>query len=151
MSHKGPINLKVVSGEHYVYAMRVLVVLGIASACVNTQLLFAAVLLIIFLKMEWVAGTLGFFKVSDSKLTLIIFPDGKLRLESNENIIEGNLGSQQWCTNHVAIIQLIDGVETRSLVILSAQQKNQEDFRRFNMWIRQDFCHDAKGVLVSGK
>ena len=151
MSHKQQIKLNILTRKHWLFAVRVLLLLAIISASVNSQFAFAMALLVIVVKLEWIADRLSFFKVSESKLTLIIFPDGEVRLESNENTIEVFLGRQQWFTNHVAVIQVIDGGKARNLFVLSTQQENQQDFRRFNMWIRQDFYRDATGVQVSGK
>lgn len=145
------IKLEILKDNQWLLALRVLLMLAIGSACINYQLLLAIMLLGVFLKLDWIADKSGFFKLNDSKLTLIIFPGGRVRLESTDNIIEGYLGSKQWCTSHIAIIQVIDGSKSRNLMVLSALQENKKDFRRFNMWIRQDFYRDAKGVQTSGK
>jgi hypothetical protein len=98
-------------------------------------LLLALVVLI----AVYISSTLGFFKVYDVNLISVMFPEGKVRLNCHdEGIIDGVLGSGQWCTRHMAVLRIVSkrgGVQ--NLVVLSRQQRSADEFRRLHVWLRQ--------------
>ena len=104
-----------------------------------------------------VACILDFSKLSardheiGGQLTLIIFDDGAVRLESpTKGRIEGYLGSNHWCTRHLAVISLVISGRVHHLVALSLQQEKPENFRRLNMWLRQKLYPGAGDKSASG-
>ncbi len=75
--------------------------------------------------------------------TLEILPDGRIRFLSENNIVgQGELGSHHWCTQQLAVINvIIDGDVKRYAVI--ASHKNAGDFRRLRLWIRHGICNNT--------
>ena len=147
MSYNGPIKLAVANRQDFSIPMGLLMLLAVLAALLSPQ---PALLVVLILATGLGIFTLGFSKVNDSKLTLVIFEDGHAGIESaHKDTIEGFLGGQQWCTHHVAVLCVADGVSKRRLVILSAQQREADEFRRLNMWLRQDICCDTREKQVS--
>lgn len=157
MTHKYPIKLNILDSELASVVFPVCIFLLAIPALMNSQVVLAIALLVLALNFKWIESILRFSKVSSvshvnrDKLTLIIFPDGRVRLESMlEDTIEGRLETRQWCTRHAAVIRIISGRETYRLVALSIQQEKPENFRRLNMWLRQNSYRDARGEPASG-
>lgn len=137
MSYNRPIRLTVANRRDFVIPIGLLMLLALLSALLSSQ---PALLAVLIFTIGWGIFTLSFSKVNEAKLTLVIFADGRVGLEStHKDIIEGFLDGQQWCAHRVAVLCVADGGSLRRLVILSAQQQNADDFRRLNMWLRQDF------------
>jgi hypothetical protein len=137
MSYNNPIRLTVASRRDFVIPVGLLMLLAVLAALLSSQ---PALLTVLVFATGWSIFTLGFSKVNESKLILIIFADGRVGLESSDkDTIEGFLDGQQWCTHQVAVLRVADGDSLRRLVIRSARQQNADDFRRLNMWLRQDF------------
>jgi hypothetical protein len=152
MSHNHLIKLNILNPISSIFITKTLMFLAALSAWVNSQLILAVVLFVLALSFDRIAVILNLVKVNKIKLTLVIFANGQVRLESSDqDTIEGFLGAQQWCAGHVGILQLIIGNKTRRLVALSTQQNKPDDFRRLKMWLRQDFDRDTKGLQVFGK
>jgi hypothetical protein len=112
-----------------------LVLLVIAAALSTHPVLLTSVLFVLFV-VGWGGLILGFYKVNLENLLLIIYSDGRVRVKSRNESASGVLIGQQWC------VQPFEKM-TQNLLVLSAQQKNTDDFRRLNMWLKQDF---HKGV-----
>ena len=137
MPYNKPIRLTVANKRDFVIPMGLLMLLAVLSALLSSQ---PALLIVLIFATGWGIFTLGFPKVSKTKVILNIFADGRVGLESGQKYtIEGVLDGQQWCTHRVAVLRVADGGSTHKLVILSAQQQNADDFRRLNMWLRQEF------------
>ncbi len=148
MSYNNPIRLTVASRRDFVIPVGLLVLLALLSALLSSQLTLLTVLIF---AAGWSIVTFGFSKVNEPKLILLIFADGRVSFEPfHKDTIEGFLDGQQWCTHQVAVLRVVDGNLLRRLVILSAQQQNTGNFRRLNMWLRQDFCRDTREEQVSG-
>jgi len=148
MSYNKPIRLTVASRRGFFVPAGLLLLLAVLAALLSPQ---PVLLTVLIFATGWGIFTLGFSKVNEAKLILIIFADGRVDLESaDKDTIEGFLGGQQWCTHRVTVLRVADGDSLRRLVILSAQQQNADDFRRLNMWLRQDFCNDTREKQVSG-
>jgi hypothetical protein len=137
MSYSNPIRLTVANRRDFVIPVGLLVLLALLSALLSSQLAFLTVLIF---ATGWGIFIFAISKVNESKLILIVFADGRVGLESvHKDTIEGFLDGQQWCTHRVTVLRVADGDSLRRLVILSAQQQNADNFRRLNMWLRQDF------------
>lgn len=82
-------------------------------------------------------------------MTSVIFPDGRVRLESNlEEKVAGFLDGQQWCTRWFAVLRFSNGNTVRKMVIRPSQQQRADDFRRLNMWLRQDLFSSTRARQV---
>ena len=140
MPYKQSIELKVMTNSDFASPARLLMLLVLLSALLSPYpflLVFAG--LIVPLVM-WKLNILGFSKVNDTELTLIIFPDGLLRLESTDGErLDGFLDSQQWATQSIAILRFEHVTGNRLLVVFSRQQQKAEDFRRLTVMLRQSF------------
>ena len=135
----------------WIIPIRLLAFLVVLSAILSSQPLVLIIFASVFFGMGWTLHTLDFYNIYDTKLTLVIFPDGRVNLISAYgDSVEGVLGDQQWCTRKAAVLQVIIENKTRKLVILSAQQHKADEFRRLNMCLRQDFYNDTRDELVSG-
>ena len=145
------IKLKLFNLNDRVYASRLLLLLAAISAGFSSQLILSVLLLSVVLFFERMASILGFINLNRNQMTLIIFPDGRVRLKSGHtDTIEGYLGANQWCTRHFAVLRIVTGGQESSLAVLSLQQQESGDFRRLNMWLRQNIYHDTRDERVSG-
>ncbi|MGA9574369.1 MAG: hypothetical protein WBS20_10540 [Lysobacterales bacterium] len=92
-------------------------------------------------------------KAINGKLTLVIFADGRVQLESpRERLNAGCLDGQQWCTHQFAVLRITNEKSVRRLLILSARQQETGHFRRLQMWLRQGLCDNTSASRrVSGR
>jgi len=149
MSHNRPLNLTVAETKDFVVPLGIFSLLVLFSAALGPRPILLISLAILFLVAGWCVYILELSNVKNGKLTSVIFPDGQVKLQSKSEVrILGGLAGQQWSTHRLAILRVsTDGV-TRNLLILAAKQHRADDFRRLNMWLRQDFCSDAVGNRV---
>ena len=157
MSHKHQIKLSIFNQKRALIVFPACLFVIAIQAMLMNQLILALVLLLMALKFEWIKSILRFSKLSPIKhvngdeLILIIFSDGRVRLISKvAETIEGFLGNRHWCTRHAAVIEIVSDRKTHRLVALSGEQEEPEDFRRLNMWLRQNIYPGARGELVLG-
>jgi hypothetical protein len=140
------LTLKVANRRDFVLPVAILALLTVISALLSPQPWLLAILVLLVFATNRVARTLNIYKTSNVKLTLLIFPDGWVKIKSDrKDMIEGFLDGQQWCTHLVAVLRVVDkqgGV--KKLVILSMQQQSADVFRRLNMWLRQNFHKDIQ-------
>ena len=149
MSNNRPVTLKVANRKDFIVPLGIVFVLTVISALLSPQPFLLTILVLLLFGAGWLVYILDFHKVNDVKLILVIFPDGRVRLESNqETEIVGFLSGQQWCTHGVAILQVTTRGKQQHLAVLSAHQKADE-FRRLKVWLRQDFCSDTGEKPVS--
>jgi len=149
MPYNRPLTLKVANRKDFILPIGFLFVLTVVSAILSPQAVLLTILVLLF-GAGWFVYILDFAKVNDVKFILVIFPDGRVRLESDqESEIVGNLSGQQWCTRHVAVLRYTTQGKHQYLVVLSTQQ-NTDEFRRLKVWLRQDFCSDIGEKPVSG-
>ena len=140
MLHNRPLRLQVANKSDCVIAVRILGLLVLFAAVLSPRPILMSIFVMALFGVGWGAYTLGFFKVNTEKLTVVLFLDGQIRLESDcKDPIGGVFVGQQWCTHRLAILRINVGDVTRNLLILSAQQQQVDDFRRLNMWLRQGF------------
>jgi len=124
-------------------------VLVVASALLSPQPMAMSLFVILLLGAGWLLHILGFSKVTNINLTLVIFPDSSVKLESAGKIkIEGVISGQQWCNSRFAVLRYASGGKHHKLVLLSAQQ-NADDYRRLLVWLRQDLLLKSEGKVQS--
>ena len=149
MSYNKPISLTVANRRDFVIPVGLLMLLAVLSALLSSHPVLMTVFTVLILCAGWGTFALGFPNMNKAKLILIIFTDGRVELKSaHKDTIEVFLDGQQWCTHQVAVLRIADGNLLRRLVILSARQQNTDDFRRLNMWLRQDFFNQKSEVRV---
>jgi len=145
MLHNTPIRLKVSTRQEFVLPLRMLNGLILIAALISPHPFLLAVFAILLFATGRAAVTLGFSKTISAELISIIFPDGRLRLESDrEPIFEGFLNGQQWCSRRLAVLRITNGDETRKLVIRTTRQQGTDDFRRLTVWLRQGLCSNTR-------
>ena len=150
MPHNGPLKLSVATAGDLLRPAAVLLLMVFLSALFSPQPVAVLIGLAALLLAGWGAFILEIFKVNTLKLISIIFTDGQVRLESaDEDTIGGYLDGQQWCTGWFAILQVNTHGMTRTLLILSAQQ-SEDDYRRLVTWLRYDRCNGFGDSPVPG-
>jgi len=133
-----PVKLRVSNTNDFVLPLLLLDLLLVIAALMSPHPVVLTFGVIVFAGIGWGAYTLKFSKSSNVKLTLVIFADGRVRLESDqEDTIEGSLDGQQWSTSWFAVLRIVDGNRVRPLLVRSNHQPAKDDFRRLNMWLRQ--------------
>ena len=133
-----PLKLKVANKNDFAVAACIGSLLVLLAALLSPQPVLMSIFVIIICLAGWGAYILRFSKVNSEKLTLVVFSDGQIRLESNrKDTVGGFLEGQQWCIYQFAILRVSVGDTDRNLLVLSAQQRQKDDFRRLNMWLRQ--------------
>ena len=145
-----PVKLRVSNTNDFVLPVGLLNLLLVIAALISPYPVVLTLAVIAFAGMGWRASILEFSKSNNVKLTLVIFPDGRVRLESDQvDTIEGFLDGQQWSTSWFAVLRVVDGDRVRKLLIRSSHQQAKDDFRRLNMWLRQglNFSTRVKQVL----
>jgi hypothetical protein len=151
MPYKQPIELKVMTNSDFSGPARLLLLLVLLSALLSPYPFLLIIAGLIVPLVMWKLNILGFSKVNDTELTLIIFPDGLLRLESTDGErLDGFLDSQQWATQSFAILRFEQETGNRLLVVFSRQQQKTEDFRRLTVMLRQGFYDRTESKLISG-
>ena len=149
MPHNRSLTIRVANKSDFAVVVRVLGLLALLAALLSPRPVLMSIMIILLFGAGWGANILGFFKINRKKWTLLVFSDGQLRLESNgKDSVGGFFEGQQWCAHWFAILRTRVGGTTRKLLILSTQQTDG-DFRRLNMWLRQDFCRGNRGHRVS--
>jgi hypothetical protein len=152
MLRNQPIRLKVSNREDLLLPVQLLNFLLVPAALLSPHPVFLTLCAILFVGAGWFTRTLKFPKANSVELTSVIFPDGKVRLESNlEESVAGFLDGQQWCTRWFAVLRFSNGNTVRKMIIRPSQQQGEDDFRRLNMWLRQDLFSNttARQVLDS--
>jgi hypothetical protein len=144
MLYNGPIRLTVSTRRDLflpVWLLNALVVLAALLSPHPVLLTLAAVLVFAAVRAGHI---LKLSKTNNVELTSVIFPDGRVRLESDqEETIEGFMDGQQWCTRRLAVLRVANENTTRHLVIRPKQQQGTDEFRRLNVWLRQDLCNST--------
>lgn len=150
MPHNGSLTFKVAGKYDFAIPIRVLLGLALLAAVLSPRPVLTLCIMILVCAAGRGVYILRFSKVNAGNLTLVVFPDGQIRLESSNNEVTGGiLEGQQWSTRYVAILRVKLAEGTRYLPILSGQQ-HADDYRRLLMWLRQEFCRGASDTRVSG-
>ncbi len=145
MAHNRPLTLKVANRNDFLVPGLILSFLVLISALLSPLPLPMTIFAVALIGVAWFLYEFHHSRVTPVKPTLIFFPDGTLKLESNhQNMIEGVFCGQQWCNRQLAILQYISAGKRRSLVLLAARQ-NADDYRRLLVWLRQDLLLKSEG------
>ena len=149
MLHKTPIRLKVSNSDDWVLPVYLLL---FPAALLSPYPLLLTLGAILFAGAGWMTRTLKYAKSNSVELTSVIFPDGQVQLESfGEGQVAGFLDGQQWCTRWFAVLRFSNGSTIRKMIIRSSQQQGSGDFRRLNIWLRQDlFSNNRPKQVLDG-
>ena len=151
MLRNRPVILRVSNTKDFVLPVGLLNLLLVIAALISPYPVVLTLAVIVFAAIGWRTSILKFSKSNTVKLSLVVFPDGRVRLECNQaDTIEGFLDGQQWSTHWFAVLRVVDGDRIRKLLIRSAHQQSKDDFRRLNMWLRQDLYTSAWTKQVLG-
>ena len=150
MPHSQSLTLGVARNSDVAVAASVLCSLALVAAILSPRPLLMSSVVILICATGWAAYILGFSKFRSQNLTVVIFPDGQIRLESDrEDTTGGLLDGQQWSTRYFAVLRVKLADRIRYLPVLSRRQ-DPDDFRRLLMWLRQDFCRGASDKTAPG-
>jgi len=155
MLYKQPIHLYVANSQGFEYLHDILFFLAMLAALLSSQpwLLVAGV--VVYFVTTWllkefsntVQKTLGQNK---QNLTLIIFPDGRVRVCSESTAdIEGRLGQRHWITKWLAVLEIVYEDKTRRLVV-PAHIQAVHQFRRISIWVGHDIFQQRSEKYASG-
>ena len=149
MLRNKPIRLKVSNSGDLFLPVYLLNLLLVPAALLSPHPVLLTSGAILIVGAGWITRTLKFPKTNNVELTSVIFPDGKVRLESNrEEKVAGFLDGQQWCTRWFAVLRFSNGNTIRKMIIRPSQQQGPDDFRRLNMWLRQDLFSNTRARQV---
>jgi len=149
MLHNTPLRLNVSNSDDWILPVCVLNCLLVSAALLSSHPVFLTLGAILIIGARWITRTLKYSKTNNVKLTSVIFPDGQVRLESDgEGQLAGYLDGQQWYTRWFAVLRFSEGNKARTLIIRSSQQQGADDFRRLNVWLRQDLFSNARAKQV---
>ena len=150
MTQSRSLTLAVAHPSDHTIAAGVLCGLALVAAILSPRPFLSAILVIFICAAGWAAYILGFSKLRPENLTVVIFPDGQIRLESDHKDATGGLlHGQQWSTRFFAVLHVKTADGNRYLPVLSSRQQ-ADDFRRLLMWLRQDFCRSASDKAAPG-
>ena len=151
MHHNGPVRLRVAGIRILFLPVFLTSLLLVVAALFSPYPMSLTPWAILFSGAMCISYILKTSKANNFKLTLVIFTDGKVRLESNgKEIVAGSLVGQQWCTRWFAILRVSTGNTVRNMIILSSQQQEADDFRRLTVWLRQDLFNSTRAGRVLG-
>lgn len=149
MRHNKPIRLKVSNSGDFLLPVQLLNFLLVPAALLSPYPVLLTLGAVLFIGAGWAARTLKFPKSNNIELTSVIFPDGKVRLESDgEEMVTGSLDGQQWCTRWFAVLRYSNGKTVRKMLIRPSQQAGTDDFRRLSMWLRQNLFSNTRARRV---
>ena len=141
MPYNKPITLTASNRKDFDLAVFMLYLLVVLAALLSSYPVVLTIAASLLFGAERTVHTLIFSKTNNVELISVIFPGGRVRLESDrEETIEGFLDGQQWFTRWLAVLRVTQGDTTRKLFIRSAQQQGTDDYRRLRMWLRNDLC-----------
>jgi hypothetical protein len=152
MPYDGSLNLKVANKTDFQVPLRILFLMVLLAAILSAEPMLMVIAALVFFgaRSIWLAARNDNNPVS----ALIVFPDGRVKLKYAANdrpAADGLMDSQQWCTQRFAVLRVVTDNTMRDLVIFRAQQSSGDDFRRINMWLRQNFYGDTDARKVFGK
>lgn len=140
-----PIRLRVLRRLDFFPPICALYLLAFIGALLSPHpFVFAAATTVAF-AVRWLVPILDFSKSNNHvKLTSVIFPDGKVQLESGQGrLFVGVLDGRQWCSRYVAVLGVTAGDRRRNLVITPGRQIHADEFRRLGVWLRHDLCNNT--------
>ena len=151
MHHNGPVRLRVAGIRILFLPVFLTSLLLVVAALLSPYPMSLTLGAILFSGAMCISYILKISKANNFKLTSVIFTDGKVRLESNGKEKDaGSLVGQQWCTRWFAILRVSNGNTVRTMIILSSQQQEADDYRRLTVWLRQDLFSSTRAGRVLG-
>ena len=152
MPYDGSLNLKVANKTDFLIPLRIVFLMVLLAAILSAE---PVLMLIAALGVLGVRSILLAVRNDNKPVAgLIVFPDGRVKLKfaaKDKPIVDGFMGSRQWCTQKLAVLRVVTDKQIHNLVIFDAQQTGGDDFRRINMWLRQNFHGDTDTPRVFGK
>ena len=149
MSYNSPLKFQVANSGDFVAPALLVSGLILAAALFSPHPVAMTLFMILAIVTGWVLFMYSFSKVTSQTLTLVIFPDGSLGLQSAGQFeIEGDLQGQQWCNSQFAVLRYVSRGKLHSMVLLSAHQ-NADNYRRLLVWLRHDFLIRNEGRVQS--
>ena len=137
MANRKPLTLSLAGKKDFVVLNRILFMLVLLSATLSPQPIALTILAVLFIGAGCVSSILCFSNVNSVELSLVVFADGQVKLNSScGNVVEGFLDGQQWCTRRITVLRITTGSKTQNLVVLPGQQ-SPDEYRRLNVWLRQ--------------
>jgi hypothetical protein len=150
MSFSKPLKFKVAGRKDFRVLFAVFFLLILLTMAAEPRPLMLTLLMAILSGAGFLVYILGIYKVDDVNLITIIFPGGRVQLESaGKTKIEGFLSGGQWNTSHVTVLRYQTGGKHQQIVLLSAHQ-HADDYRRLQVWFRQEDFKDTGNTAVSG-
>jgi hypothetical protein len=142
------LKFKVANHRDFVPLGRVLLFLVLIAAALSPQPLILVPLLLVLFGSACLRYKPALSKATEEQLTLIIYPEGDVRLEfGHSSSIEGFLEGQQWRTRHITILRCVMAGKLKHHVLWSAHQ-HADDYRRLAVWIKYRFCSDTEKSIV---
>jgi hypothetical protein len=142
------LKFKVANHRDFVPLGWLLLLLVLIAAVLSPQALILLSLLLVLFGSACLRYKPTLSKVTEEQLTLIIYPEGDVRLESDHrSSIEGFLEGQQWRTRHITILRCVMAGKLKHHVLWSAHQ-HADDYRRLAVWIKYRFCSDTEKSIV---
>ena len=150
MSFSKPLKFKVANSRDFHALFVILFLLVVLMLAADARPLLLTLALTLLSGAGFLVYILGIYKVDDVNLTSVIFPDGKVKLESaGKTKIEGFLSGDQWSTSHITVLRYQTGGKRQQIVLLSAHQ-HADDYRRLKVWLRQNVLMDTGKTTMSG-
>ena len=145
MPSRSLIRLRVSQRTDFIAPACALYLLSFIAALVSPYPFALAAATVGTFAIRWLVPILDFSKSNNHvELTSVIFPDGKIQLESGQGrLFVGVLDGRQWCCRHLAVLRVTAGNRRRNLVITPGRQVHAGEFRRLGVWLRQDLCNNA--------
>ena len=149
MPFNQPLTLKVADESVFAVPLLLVVILSMLSAVLSPYPVGLSLFIFLLCAAAWKFDILGIYNTNNADVISVIHPDGRVGVKSgHQDMFEGFLEDQNWCTRGLAVLRITRGKKTTRLVILAIQQDNGDDFRRLNMWLRQDFCRETRHQRV---
>lgn len=149
MPFNKPLKFKVASRRDFHALFVILFLLILMSMAAEPWPLILILAIVLLSGAGVLINTLRIHKTDDVDLISVIFPDGRVTLESATNTrIEGLLSGDQWSTRHITVLRYQAGGKRQQIVLLSAHQ-HSDDYRRLKIWLRQSSFTEPGNAPVS--
>jgi hypothetical protein len=144
------LKFKVANHRDFVPLGWLLLLLVLIASALSPQPLILVSLLLVLFGLACLRYKPALSKVTEEQLTLIIYPEGDVRLEFEQgsgSSTEGFLEGQQWRTRHITILRCVMAGKLKHHILRSAHQ-HADDYRRLGVWIKYRFCSDTEKPIV---
>ena len=138
MPHNRPLKFRVAGRQEFLKPAILVSIMVLISALASPRPIAMTIAVGLLLGAGWVLFNFKYSETTDVQPTLVILPDGLIKMKSNGNLnIEGVFGGQQWCNSQFSVLRIVTANKQHCVVLFSAQQ-NATDYRRLMVWLRQD-------------